>query len=97
MLSKMDAVFHIVLHESKLLPFISHFILYRGASLVAQRLKCLPGMWETPVQSQGQEDPLEKAMATHSITLAWRIPWMENPMDRGAWWAAVHRVAKSRT
>ena len=40
---------------------------------------CLPAMWETPVQSLGQEDPLEKEMATHSNILAWRIPWMEEP------------------
>ena len=46
------------------------------ASLVAQRLKCLPSMQETQVQSLGQEDPLEKEMATHSSILAWRIPWM---------------------
>ena len=44
---------------------------------MAQRLKCLPAMWETWVQSLGQEDPLEKEMATHSSILAWRIPWME--------------------
>ena len=49
------------------------------ASLVAQRLKHLPGMWETWVRSLGQEDPLEKEMATHSSTLAWRIPWREEP------------------
>ena len=49
------------------------------ASLVAQRLKHLPAMWETWVQSLGQEDPLEKEMATHSSILAWRIPWMEEP------------------
>ena len=49
------------------------------ASLVAQRLKHLPGMWETQVQSLGQEDPLEKEMATHSSTLAWRIPRREEP------------------
>ena len=46
---------------------------------VAQRLKRLPPMWETWVQSLGQEDPLEKEMATHSSILAWRIPWMEEP------------------
>ena len=40
----------------------------------------------------GQEDPLEAGMATHSSILAWRIP-----MNRGAWWAIVHGVAKSRT
>ena len=48
-----------------------------GASLVAQRLKRLPGMRETRVRSLGQEDPLEKEMVTHSSTLAWRIPWRE--------------------
>ena len=50
-----------------------------GASLVAQRLKHLPGMQETRVRSQGQEDPLEKEMAIHSSTLAWRIPGREEP------------------
>ena len=51
-------------------------------SLVAQRLKHLPGMQETRVRSLGREDPLEKAMATIGVgssTLAWRIPWMEEP------------------
>ena len=47
--------------------------------LVAQRLKHLPPMQETWVQSLGWEDPLEKDMATHSSILAWRIPWMEEP------------------
>ena len=56
-------------------------------SLVAQRLKCLP-MQETRVRSLGQEDPLEKEMATHSSILAQRIPWTEEP---------VHGVPKSRT
>ena len=41
--------------------------------------KRLPTMWETRVQSLGQEDPLEKEMATYSSTLAWKIPWMEEP------------------
>ena len=50
-----------------------------GASLVAQRLKCLPGMRETQVRSLGWKDPLEKEMVTHSSTLAWRIPWREEP------------------
>ena len=44
---------------------------------MAQRLKRLPAMWETWVLSLGQEDPLEKDMATHSSILAWRIPWTE--------------------
>ena len=42
-----------------------------------QRLKRLPAMWETWVQSLGREDPLEKEMATNSSILAWRIPGME--------------------
>ena len=123
------------------------------ASLVAQRVKHLPAMQETWVRSLGQEDPLEKEMATHSSTPAWKIPWTEkpgrlqsmgsrraghnwvtslghlvlaqsklnvgcyyswcspgggngnllqcsclgNPIDRGAWWATVHGVTKSRT
>ena len=133
-----------------------------GASLVAQRVKRLPTMQETRVQSLGREDPLEKGMATHSSTLAWKIPWtektgrlpsmgsqspwgqtrlsnftftffhfggsdskestcsakdphsipgmgrspgegngsplryscLENPIDKGAWWAIVHGVAE---
>ena len=62
------------------------------ASLVAQRFKHLPEIRETWVRSLGREDPLEKEMATHSSTLAWRIS-----MDGGAWWATVHGVAKSWT
>ena len=49
------------------------------ASLVAQMVKNLPAVQKTQVQSLGQEDPLEKEMATHSSILAWRIPWMEKP------------------
>ena len=48
--------------------------------MVAQTVKHLPTMQETRVQSLGWEDPLEKEMATHSSTLAWK-----NPMDGGAW------------
>ena len=51
----------------------------RETSLVAQTVKRLPTMWETWVQSLGGEDPLEKAMAPHSSTLAWKIPWKEEP------------------
>ena len=103
-----------------------------SASLVAQAVKHLSTMQETWVQSLGQEDHLEKEMAIHSSTIAWKIPWteepgrlqsmgpqrvghnwatslsisynifgegngnplqcscLENPLDRGAWWAAVH-------
>ena len=53
--------------------------LFSSCSLVAQRLKLLPAMRETPVRSLGWEDPLEKEMATHSSILAWRIPWWEEP------------------
>ena len=59
--------------------------------LVAQTVKHMPAMQETWVRSLGQEDPLEKEMATHSSTLAWEIPWMEEP-DR-----LVHGVVKRRT
>ena len=62
------------------------------ASLVAQLVKNPPAMQETPVRFLGREDPLEEGMATHSSMLAWRIP-----MDRGAWQAIVHGVAKSWT
>ena len=46
---------------------------------VAQMVKRLPAMWETRVQSLRREDSLEKEMATHSSTHAWKIPWMEKP------------------
>ena len=59
---------------------------------MAQRIKRLPAMQETQVQSLGWEDPLEKEMATHSSILAWRVPWTEKPE-----WATVHGVSKSRT
>ena len=60
--------------------YISSIILVSvGASLVAQMVKCLPAIWETQVQILGWEDPLEKEMATHSSTLAWKIPWTEEP------------------
>ena len=54
-------------------------IVFSSASLVAQRLKRLTPMQETWVRSLGQEDPLEKEMATHSSILAWRISWTEEP------------------
>ena len=50
---------------------------YTRASLVAQRLKHLPPLWETWVRSLGREDPLEKEMVTHYSILAWRILWPE--------------------
>ena len=60
--------------------------------IIAQLVKNPPEMWEIWVQSLGWEDPLEEGMAIHSSILAWRIP-----MNRGAWWATVHEVAKSWT
>ena len=65
---------------------------YSWASLVAQMIKNLPATRETWVQPLGWEDTLEQGMATHSSILAWRIP-----MDREAWRAIVHGVAKSQT
>ena len=59
---------------------------------VAQIVKNLPTVQETWIRSLGWEVPLEEGIVTHSNILAWRIP-----MDRGAWWATVHRVPKSRT
>ena len=56
------------------------------ASLVAQTVKNLPAMQESWVWSLGQEDPLEKRMATHSSTLVWRIPWTEEPVRLTVHW-----------
>ena len=47
---------------------------------MAQRVKRLPAMRDTLVRSLGWEDPLEKEMATHSGSLAWKMPWMEKPV-----------------
>ena len=46
---------------------------------MAQTIKSLPAVLETQVRSLGREDSLEKGMATHASTLAWKIPWMEEP------------------
>ena len=62
-------------------------------SLVDEMVKNLPAKWETWVWSLGQEDPLEKGMATHSSILAWRISWTEEPGELHT----VHRVSKSGT
>ena len=50
-----------------------------ASPVVAQTVKHLPAMWETQVRFLGQEDPLEKEMANHSSTLAWKTPWTEEP------------------
>ena len=63
----------------------------QDCSLVAQMVKNLPAVQETRVQSPGWKDPLEKGMATHSSIFF----FLENFMDRGAWWGAVHGVTKS--
>ena len=55
------------------------FLLFSMTFLVAQMVKNLPAMQETTVRPLGQEDPLEKELATHSSILAWRIPWTEEP------------------
>ena len=56
------------------------YTLHNGkVSLIAQSVKHLPAMQEIWVQFLGPEDPLEKEMATHSSTLAWKIPWTEEP------------------
>ena len=60
-----------------------------GGSLVAQMVKNLPAIQETWVQSLSQEDPLEKAMATHSSIFAWEIPWTDEP---GKLQSVDHRV-----
>ena len=63
------------MHLSSIYLVTSTFHIW--AFLVVQMVKNLPAGWETRVQSLGQEDPLEEGMATHSSTLAWRIPWMK--------------------
>ena len=55
------------------------FTFHQKSSLVAQTVKHLPTLWETQVQSLGGEDPLEKTVAPHSSTLAWKTPWTEDP------------------
>ena len=61
-------------------PLYNHkYVFLPWVSLVAQWVKNLPAVQETPVRSLGWEGPLEKGMATHSNILAWRIPWTEEP------------------
>ena len=61
------------------LPWLSPCSEVARASLVAQVVNNLPAVWETWVRSLGQEDPLEQGMDTHFNSLAWRIPWTEEP------------------
>ena len=66
----------------------------QGIVLVAQMIKCLPAMWETRVQSLGPEDRLEKEMATHSSTLAWKTPWTEEPgIQQSMEWQSQTRLS----
>ena len=65
--------------KSKVGIYLNKSMLSKGASLVVQRVKRLPAMQETWVWSPGLEDPLEKGMAIHSSTLAWKLPWTEEP------------------
>ena len=63
--------------------------IYRGASLVTQMVKKLPAMQKTWVQSMGQEDPPREGNGSPL-----QYSCLENPMDRGAWWATVQGVTK---
>ena len=79
---------------NSLMSLLKKALILLWASQVAQWVKNLPAKQETQetqVRSLGQEDPLEKGMATHSSILAWRILWLEEP------WVTDHRVAKSQT
>ena len=74
--NSMDCIVHgVVKSQTRLSDFHFHFL--SQTSLVARTVKHLPEVWETRVQSLSREDPLEKEMATHSSTLAWKIPWKE--------------------
>ena len=64
------------------------YIVFISLPTVGSSVKILPAMQETQVHSLGQEDPLQKGMATSSF--------LENPMDREAWWATVQRVTQSQ-
>ena len=83
MLSNMITTIHnCLLSTWNVVIVIKNWILtfsFNYAFLVAQMVKNLPAMQETQVQFLGQEDPLEKGMATQSSILPWRIPWTEEP------------------
>ena len=70
--------------------YYSLYYVWPWDSLVAQRVKCLPAMWETWVRSLGRNPGEENGNLLQYSCL-------ENPMDRGAWWATVHSVTKSQT
>ena len=83
-------------HQGSLLYYFLGFLCIRprtdGASLVAQTAKHLSAVQKTSVQSLGWEDPLEKGNGSPL-----QYSCLENSMDRGAWWATIHGVAKSGT
>ena len=86
---KSSTIFHLKSRKGSHFSFLSmnkvlvleleNFFTKFGASLVAPSIKNLPAMQETQVQSLGWEDPMEERMATHFSTLAWRIPWPDEP------------------
>ena len=76
--STTSATLEALLQIHQLVKSITLWLLF-WASQVAQRVKNLPAMQETWVQSLGWKDPLEKGRATHSSILAWRIPWRKEP------------------
>ena len=73
------AIYGVAQSRTQLKRLSSSSSIYYVACLVAQMVKHLPAMRETWVRSLGREDPLEKEMAIHSIILAWKIPWTEEP------------------
>ena len=77
-----------VIKRRSLIGYLTHELGFPGGSVVRNP----PLMQETWTQSLGQENPLEKELASHSSVLAWRIS-----MNRGAWWATVYRVTRSWT
>ena len=87
----MQSCLPVLFRYSAIFVFVFFFFKLASASMVLQTVKNRPTRWETLVRSLGQEDPMEKEMASHFSILMWR-----NPMDRGAWWATVHGVTKSR-
>ena len=74
-------VFLFSLFDLKIFLYTNTILNFTSGSAV----KNLPAMWETPVRSLGWEDPLGKEMATHSSTLAWKIPWTEEPVGYSPW------------
>ena len=76
----------------KYLQFTKYFYIHALTSLVAQRLKRLPAMWGTWIRSLGREDSPGEGDGN-----SLQYSCLENPMDRGAWWATVHRVTESDT